>query len=61
MGNIDKSYMGGIPIDWDSGGSLEVSTSSHSCEIQDAFRGFDTARFLQSMVDGLLFGNGNIA
>ena len=43
-----KNYIGGIPIACPGGASLMVETSSCTCEIQDVFRGIDTARFLKS-------------
>ena len=43
--------MGGIPT---------VSASSHAGEIQAAYRDCDTARFLKSLVAGLLFANGKV-
>ena len=57
VGSKDKSYLVVIPIDWDSGRALMVETSRYAGEIQAAFRGFDTARFLKSMLSGMLFGN----
>ena len=57
--NKDKRYPGGAPIARASGKSLAVATSSYAGEIQDVFRGFDTARFLKSTLSALLFGDGN--
>ena len=57
----DKSYLGGLPIDWDSVVILNVETSSYAGEIQDLFLGFDTSRCLKITLSGLSFGNGNIA
>ena len=59
--NKDKSRLGGIPIVWDIGASLRGSTSSYGGEIQSAFRGFDTARFVKSTLSGLICGNENVA
>ena len=52
--------MGRIPLEWDSGGSLGVMTSSYAGEIEAAFRGFDTSRFLKSMISELTYGNENV-
>ena len=46
--------MGGMPVAWTCGGGLMVETSSYAGGIQASFRGFDTARFLKSMLDVLL-------
>ena len=40
----------GISISWPIGGSHTVETSSYAGEIQAAFYGFDTDRFLKSLV-----------
>ena len=58
-GTKGKSYIRGIRIAWYSAGSLTVETSTYEGEIQAASRGFDSSRFLKSMSDELLFGNGN--
>ena len=56
----EKIYLFGIPISWASGESLGISTSSYAGEIQAAFRGLDTPRFLKSTLSEFLFGNGSI-
>ena len=61
MRGKDKSYLGGIPIAWPGGGVLAVATSSYAGEIQAAYHGFDTSRYLKSTISELLFGNGNIS
>ena len=52
-GNKDKSYLGGIPLARTSGERLTVSTSIYAVEIQAALHGFDTDRFLKSMLGGI--------
>ena len=58
--NKDKTSPVGTPIAWRSGDILRVSKSIYEGEIQDAFPGFDTARFLKRSPSGLLFRNGNV-
>ena len=58
--NRDKACLCEIPMAWSSGGNLGVSTSGYAVELLSAFRGFDKAPFLKSLLGGLLFGNENI-
>ena len=55
--NKDDPFLVGVPISWTSGKRHTAATSSYSDEIQAAFYGFDTARFLKNLVAELLFGN----
>ena len=60
-GDIDKRYLGGIPIAWSIGrGGLSVETSSYAGGIKASMHGCDTARFLKSTLTELVSGNGNI-
>ena len=57
--NKDNFYLGGVPRAWATG-SLRAGTPSYAVDIQSAFHGFDTDRFLKSMLAELLLGNENV-
>ena len=59
-GNKDRTYLGGIPVEWHIGESPMESATSYAGEIQASFYRFDPSRFLKSLVSDLLLRYGNV-
>ena len=54
MGGKDKSYLVRIPISRTIAKIQTVEKSSYAWKIQASFHGFDTGRYIKSILDELL-------